>query len=245
MRVYLPLAFKHIRVARRPVGLVVGTDRLYIESIGIRVYADALELPVYHSCNHPPKLRIFIDIPQIRPHLGTGVPEPHRRYISGIYECIGMTVIVLCRMHGRIQCIRITVCEHPPQTRVLEHSGHSSNLCLHRRRSEKPLGWSWTLVLVFLRFIGTVPHLRVWSHLKHEFSAGGYILMSDISLDICLSVQGNALYISVPVAVVLCPYGEHSARHLYLHLVEERTAEPVTSRCRLRLINAHRRKDIP
>ncbi len=141
-------------------------------------------------------------------------------------------------MHGRVEGVRIAVGEHPCQARVLKQG---CNLCYFRFygfRSEKPFLLLRTLVIIFLRLFRAVPHLRLRSHFEDKFSSCGDVFVINISLGVCLSVEGYALDVSVGVAVAFCCYGESASGNFYLSLVEQRGAEYVTSSGRLHLIES-------
>ena len=104
-------------------------------------------------------------------------------------------------MNGSVEGVRVAVCEHPSQAWVLKHSGNALDLCLYSFRYEESVLLCRTLVFICLRLVCAVPHIRFRTHCEHEFSACGDVLILDISLCICLSVEGHTLDVSVFIAV--------------------------------------------
>ena len=132
-------------------------------------------------------------------------------------------------MNSCVERIRIAVCEHPLQTRVLKHPGNLLDFSFNCFGYEETVLFKRALVLVFFRLISTVPHLRLRSHCDDEFSVGHDVLMLDVTFGICLTVESYLLDVAVLIAVAFCNDPECSSGNLDLSIVEERRSEPVAS----------------
>ena len=105
----------HIGIVAHPFT----ASRTVIERIGIRVDIYQLELTVDHSGYHAAQGLVIIGKLHIRPHLRSGIPEPHGVYIAGIDKRVVHTVLlVLTEMHSGVQSVGKAVGEHPCQPRI-------------------------------------------------------------------------------------------------------------------------------
>ena len=82
------------------------------------------------------------------------------------------------------------------------------------------------------------------SHHEYQLSTCSYVAVSDIPFVVRRPVEDDALDVAVGVAVVLCGYSEgyitacRVPTDLDFRLIKQRTSEPVTSGCRLYLIES-------
>ena len=122
MRINLPFALVDVRIHLGEVRLPLAACRAVIVGIGIRVMADEGELAVDYTDQEVAEKLILLRKSDIRPHLGTGIPEPHGVNVSGIDECPPVSILVLAEMNSGIESIRETVGKHPGQLLVLEEA---------------------------------------------------------------------------------------------------------------------------
>ena len=245
MGVDLPLALEDHRVGLRKIRLVVRPRRRDVESVGIGVDVDQLQLAPDHPRDHLLQRRVLLTQLHVGPHLRPRVAEPHGRNVARVDVGIGIARLVLAVVHRGVERVGEAVGEHPPQAFVGQKTAHAGDLPLYRFRLKKPLLLRGPLVGVRLRLVRTVPHLLFGPHLEAQLPALHQVGMTDPRLCVGLAIEPHPLDIFVRSGVVLGRDREHAARDLHFGPVEERRAEPVTSARRLGLVHSQRREDVP
>ena len=146
-RVDFPLALVqfglHIGIVGHPVTLGV---RLLVESVGIGIDVDALELAENHAGEHLLQFRILVGQFHIGEHLRAGVSQPHGVDVARIDEGVGITIGILRVVHGGIDGVGEAVDEHPCQSQVGELADNLLDLLLYGLRAEEAVGLGRTVV---------------------------------------------------------------------------------------------------
>ena len=245
MGVDLPLALEDHRVGLRKIRLVVRPRRRDVESVGIGVDVDQLQLAPDHPRDHLLQRRVLLTQLHVGPHLRPRVAEPHGRNVARVDVGIGIARLVLAVVHRGVERVGEAVGEHPPQAFVGQKTAHAGDLPLYRFRLKKPLLLRGPLVGVRLRLVRTVPHLLFGPHLEAQLPALHQVGMTDPRLCVGLAIEPHPLDIFVRSGVVLGRDREHTARDLHFGPVEERRAEPVAPSRRFGFVHPQRRKNVP
>ena len=114
MGVDLPLAFEDHRVGLRKIRLVVRPRRRDVESVGIGVDVDQLQLAADHPRDHLLQRRVLLAQLHVGPHLRPRVAEPHGRNVARVDVGIGIARLVLAVVYGGVERVGEAVGEHPP-----------------------------------------------------------------------------------------------------------------------------------
>ena len=112
-----------VRRHRGVVALPLTASRPKVECIGIRVDTDTLELAQDSAPYHLAQFLVGLGKRHIRPHLRTGVSQPHGMDIARIDK--GVVIAVLCSriMDGRIERVGEAILKHPRQIRCIAKQG--------------------------------------------------------------------------------------------------------------------------
>lgn len=137
------------------IALPVAAGRTVVESIGIRIEVDTLELTADHTLYHIFESLVLVGKLQIRPHLGTRVAQPHGMDIAGVYKGIVLALVALAVMYCGVDGVGETILEHPGQFAVGKHLFYLCDLGLYRLGVEQTGLPSGRLVLIYLSAVLT------------------------------------------------------------------------------------------
>ena len=244
-----PFAFEHVGIGLGKIAGAGGANGLYIEGIGVRVYADALELAADDAGNHAGEGRVFVSQGYIGPYLCAGIPEPHGRNVTGEHVGIRISVFVFHGMHGGIQRIGEAVDEHLAQFGVREKRCGFFHFLFYSLGGEGALFQGRAALgvgAVSQEILGAVPDGGLIAHLEGEGDAGFYLFPGDEGPQARLPIDGYTFDIAVGVAGAGGFHGEDfSVSYLDGGFLEQGRSKPEAVRGRLCLVEAQGGKDVP
>ena len=147
-RVDFPFTFVQFGLHVRKVAHPFAAFGIHVESIGIRVDIDTLELTFDNAGQHFFQFRVFVGKLHVRPYLCTRIAQPHGVNVTRINKRIIFTV----KMNSSIQCVRETVFEHPCQAGIRQQLLDMRNLLFHSLRDKQTFRCFRTVRLIVVDF---------------------------------------------------------------------------------------------